>query len=163
MPETQRPALPSALSAGSWLPPDFVHPMLVPVAFGHHLRPVREDDVDLDLVAVLGSRTRLWRRYGQAWKWPPETMTREENRADLGRRADAIAGHRSFTYALFDADETAMLGHVYIDPSERARADAEISWWVVDECVGTDLETALDALVPAWIGNDWPFRSPRCG
>ena len=39
--------------------------------------------------------------------------------------------------------------------------DAEISWWVVDECVGTDLEAALDALVPRWIAEAWPLERPR--
>ena len=39
--------------------------------FGHHLRPIRADDVDLDMVAVMGSRERLWSIYGEAWGWPP--------------------------------------------------------------------------------------------
>ena len=68
--------------------------------------------------------------------------------------------HESFNYALFDTDETALLGCVYIDPPEKPGADAEISWWVVDECVGTELEAALDELVPRWIAEDWPLRPP---
>ncbi len=43
----------------------------------------------------------------------------------------------------------------------RSLADAEISWWVVDECVGTDLEAALDELVPRWIAESWPLSAPR--
>ena len=75
------------------------------------------------------------------------------------RRRDA--DQQSFNYALFDADETALLGCVYIDPPEKPGADAEISWWVVDECVGTDLERALDEFVPRWIADDWPLEQPR--
>jgi hypothetical protein len=50
---------------------------------------------------------------------------------------------------------------VYIDPTDKPGADADISWWVVDELVGSDVEATLDQLVPRWVGEDWPFRRPR--
>ena len=55
-------ALASALM--SWLPDDFVHPVLVPLPDTalHHLRPIREADTPLDYPAVMGSRERLWDR-----------------------------------------------------------------------------------------------------
>ena len=31
-----------------WLPEAFVHPESVDLPTGHHLRPIRADDVDLD-------------------------------------------------------------------------------------------------------------------
>jgi hypothetical protein len=145
----------------TWLPADFAHPTRVELPFGHHLRPIRASDVDLDMVAVMGSQQRLWSIYGDAWGWPPATMTAEQDRADLARHEAEIERHESFNYALFDADETALLGCVYIDPPEKPGADAEISWWVVDECVGTDLEAALDEFVPRWIDKDWPLTRPR--
>ena len=73
----------------------------------------------------------------------------------------SVAAHQSFNYALFDNAETTLLGCVYIDPPEKQGADAEICWWVVDEQVGTDLQRALDALVPQWIAAAWPFTRPR--
>jgi hypothetical protein len=88
-------------------------------------------------------------------------MTYEQDEADLARHEAEIAAHQSFNYALFDDAETALLGCVYIDPPEKQGADAEISWWVVDERAGTDTERALDALVPQWIASAWPFRQPR--
>jgi hypothetical protein len=145
----------------SWLPNTFVHPLRAGLAGGDHLRPIRAADVDIDYPAVMGSRERLWSIYGEAWGWPPATMTYEQDRADLARHEEEIASHQSFNYALFDAAETALLGCVYIDPPERAGADAEISWWVVDELVGTDRERALDLFVPRWIEEAWPFRQPR--
>ena len=144
-----------------WLPASFVHPTHVEVGLGHHLRPIRAEDVDLDMVAVMGSRERLWGIYGDAWGWPPASMTHEQDREDLARHAAEMVTHESFNYALLDTDETALLGCVYIDPPEKPGADAEISWWVVDECVGTELEAALDALVPRWIAADWPLERPR--
>ncbi|MGW2786496.1 N-acetyltransferase [Streptomyces populi] len=145
----------------SWLPDDFVHPVLVPLPGGHHLRPIREADTPLDYPAVMGSRERLWTIFGPAWGWPAATMTYEADQADLLRHEKEIAAHQSFNYALFDAAETALLGCVYIDPPEKAGADGEISWWVVDELVGSEVEQALDALVPRWIAEDWPFEQPR--
>ncbi|MGZ4632972.1 MAG: GNAT family N-acetyltransferase [Actinomycetes bacterium] len=145
----------------TWLPADFVHPQRVELETGHHLRPIRASDVDLDMPAVTGSQERLWSIYGEAWGWPPATMTHEQDREDLAHHEREIAEHASFNYALFDAAETALLGCVYIDPPEKVGADAEISWWVVDDLVGTEVERALDATVPTWVAEDWPLRRPR--
>ncbi|PSK67364.1 hypothetical protein B0E53_00710 [Micromonospora sp. MH33] len=71
-----------------------------------------------------------------------------------------IAAHRSFNYALLDEEETRILGCVYIDPPERVGSDGEVSWWVVDDLAGGEVERAFDALVPRWIAADWPFQQP---
>lgn len=145
----------------AWLPDDFVHPCAVPVVDGYHLRPIRASDVDLDMPAVMGSRDRLWSIYGEAWGWPPSTMTAEQDRDDLARHQAEMELHESFNYAFFDAAESELIGCVYIDPAERAGADAEISWWVRDEYAGSPVETALDDFVPRWIDQDWPLTAPR--
>jgi hypothetical protein len=154
----------------SWLPEAFEPPTLVEVGdAGHHLRPIRQSDVDLDHPAVMGSRERLWSLYGPTWGWPPETMTVEQDRDDLRYHEDEAATLSSFNYALFDEGETALLGCCYIDPPDQKPVelpegtDAVISWWVVDELVGSDVEAALDAAVPVWIAEVWPFRQPFFG
>ncbi len=91
-----------------WLPDDFVHPVRVDLADGYHLRPIRAVDVDLDYPAVMGSRDRLWSIYGEAWGWPPATMTYEQDLEDLARHEAEIEAHQSFNYALFNADEAAL-------------------------------------------------------
>jgi len=148
-----------------WLPADFDHPTRLDLPTGHHLRPIRAADVDLDLPAVMGSRERLWAIYGEAWGWPPSTMTAEQDREDLVHHEAEAEAHASFNYALFDADESELLGCVYIDPpqDELAGVDAMVSWWVVDDAVGTPLESALDEAVPAWLDRDWPLRNVRYG
>jgi hypothetical protein len=145
----------------AWLPSEFVHPLRLDLATGQHLRPIRADDVDLDLRAVMGSRERLWSTYGEAWGWPPATMTRDQDLDDLAHHEAEIEAHESFNYALFDEAETELLGCVYIDPPLKVGADAEISWWVVDALAGGPVEAALDAAVPAWIAADWPLERPR--
>ena len=145
----------------AWLPEDFAHPTRADLSTGHHLRPIRASDVDLDMPAVMGSRERLWSIYGPAWGWPPETMTHEQDREDLARHEAEIEAHQSFNYALFDVHETQLLGCVYIDPPEKPGADAEVSWWVVDDLVGTEVERALDEFVPRWLAQEWPLANPR--
>jgi hypothetical protein len=141
-----------------WLPRGFTHPERVDLATGHHLRPIREADVDIDYPAVMGSRERLCAMYGEAWRWPPETMTYEEDRIDLARHEAEIAARESFNYAVLVEDETKLLGCIYVDPpDERSPPDtrAVVSWWVVDEAVGSDLERALQDFVPQWLTDTW--------
>jgi hypothetical protein len=147
---------------GPWLPVDFEHPLRGELRTGEHLRPISPEDTDLDMVAVMSSQERLFSVYGRAWGWPPATMTAEQDREDLQHHADEMQTHQSFNYALFDEGETKLLGCVYIDPPEKVGgADAEISWWVVDSCVGTPVEAAFDEFVPRWIAEEWPFEHPR--
>ncbi|PUA81306.1 GNAT family N-acetyltransferase [Nocardioides currus] len=147
----------------SWLPADWQHPTRVELSTGHHLRPIHPDDTDLDMPAVMGSRERLWSIYGETWGWPPATMTAEEDRTDLQRHWDEALAHESFNYAVFDADETELVGCVYIDPPDRDGVDAVISWWVRDEHVASPVEAALDELVPRWIAEEWPLQAPYYG
>jgi hypothetical protein len=144
----------------SWLPDDFNHPERVALGTGHHLRPIRADDVDIDYPAVMGSRVRLWAKYGEAWGWPPETMSYEADREDLAHHEAEIAAHETFNYAVLDAGETELLGCVYIDPPDErspAGTDAVASWWVVDHAAGGELERALDDFVPRWLAVTWGF------
>jgi hypothetical protein len=145
----------------AWLADDFTPPGRVDLPTGHHLRPIREADVDIDFPAVMGSRERLWAKYGEAWGWPPATMTYEADKADLKHHEDEIRERLTFNYALLDEGETELLGCVYIDPPDErspAGADAVSSWWVVDRMAGTELERALDDLVPGWLAETWGFE-----
>jgi len=145
----------------SWLPDGFVAPPVLELASGHHLRPIRGSDVDIDYAAVMGSQPRLWTIFGRAWGWPTPTMTREQDLDDLVRHEEEMATNASFNFAIFDRDERELVGCVYIDPPEKVGADAEISWWVVDGEVGGALDEELGAAVRAWIADAWPFTEPR--
>lgn len=143
-----------------WLPAEFRHPERADLPSGHHLRPIRAADVEIDYPAVMGSRERLWAKYGATWGWPPATMTFEHDREDLARHEAEIASHETFNYAVLDADESELLGCVYIDPpppdSDR---DAVVSWWVVDHAVGSELDEALTEFVPRWLKDVWRFQA----
>ena len=144
-----------------WLPEGFVHPERVDLPSGHHIRPIRATDVDIDYPAVMGSRERLWAKYGEAWGWPPATMTFEADRDDLAHHEAEIAAHETFNYAVLDSAESELLGCIYIDPPDDGSpegTDAVVSWWVVDSAVGTELERALDDFVPRWLADTWRFE-----
>jgi hypothetical protein len=150
----------------AWLPDDFVHPERLDLPTGHHLRPIRADDVDIDYPAVMGSRERLWAIYGDALGWPPADMTSEADRDDLAHHEEEIAAHITFNYAVLDQDETELLGCVYLDPPDERRpagTDAVASWWVVDREAGGDLDRALDQALPRWLEETWGFRSVHYG
>ncbi|HZU39922.1 MAG TPA: hypothetical protein VE992_02665 [Solirubrobacteraceae bacterium] len=145
-----------------WLPEDFEYPARVELASGHHLRPIAGSDVAIDYPAVMGSRERLWAKYGNAWGWPAPTMSYEADRADLERHAREMVARESYNYAILDAGESQLLGCVYLDPPGPGDEDADVlvSWWVVDACVGSELEAELEALLPRWVTEAWPFRRP---
>jgi hypothetical protein len=145
-----------------WLPDGFETPGRLDLRTGHHMRPIRGEDVDIDYPAVMGSRETLWARYGHAWGWPPATMTYEQDREDLVRHEVEIAAQETFNYAVLDADETELLGCVYIDPPEAGAPpgrDALVSWWLVDDYAGSDLERAVADAVPRWLTDTWQFRA----
>jgi hypothetical protein len=148
----------------TWLPPDFDYPKRLDLATGHHLRPIRAEDAEVDLPAVMGSRDSLWEIYGGQWGWPPETMSLEADREDLAHHADEMEAREGFNFAILDANESELFGCVYIyPPGDDAAddADADVSWWVVDDARGTELEGSLDAVLPGWFADSWGFRSPR--
>ena len=148
----------------AWLPEGFTPPERVGLGTGHHLRPIRAADVDIDYPAVMGSRERLWAKYGEAWGWPPATMTYEADRADLARHEAEIAARETFNYAVLDAPESELLGCVYIDPPDSGSppgADAVVSWWVIDNAMGGELERALEEFVPRWLSEVWGFGAVR--
>jgi RimJ/RimL family protein N-acetyltransferase len=146
----------------AWPPDSFVHPERVDLATGHHLRPIREADVDIDYPAVMGSRERLWAKYGEAWGWPPADMSYEADRKDLARHEQETAAHEAFNYAILDEDESELLGCIYVDPPDHRSppgTEAVVSWWVVDREAGGGLEATLDRFVPSWLTEAWGFRS----
>ena len=149
------------MRAVPWLAADFVAPARLDLETGHHVRPIRIEDVELDYPAVMGSRERLWEKYGEAWGWPPAQMTYEADRDDLAHHVAEAEANETFLYAVFDERETRLLGCVYIDPPEEEApegSEATSSWWVVDQMVGTPLERELDAVIPRWLAEDWGFQ-----
>ena len=148
---------PEQQGGAPWLPETFAHPLRVDWAEGVHLRPISPADIDIDMPAVMGNRDMLWSRYGDAWGWPPASMTREEDIEDLQRHADEMVRHESFNYAILPADESELYGCLYIDPLDgREGCEAEVSWWVTATAPGW-LREKMDGFAVTWVTTTWPF------
>jgi hypothetical protein len=137
------------------------HP--IPAGIEHdrfRLRLITIHDLVRDYDAVMSSGESLRRRF-PLWGWPDPAMTLEEDLIDLGWHQKEAALRRSFNYAVMSPDESRLLGCVYVDPPEKAGADAEVALWVrADEEAG-DLERVLEGAVRAWLGAEWPFGEIR--
>jgi hypothetical protein len=146
-----------------WLPVDFDPPARVDLPTGHHMRFLRESDVDIDYPAVMGSRESLWTKYSEAWGWPRADLTFEKDRDDLARHERETGTREAVTYAILVADESQLVGCCYVDPAESEESDAQISWWVTDEHLDAELERVLTDFIPDWVSTVWPFRAPSFG
>ena len=82
-------------------------------------------------------------------------MSYEADREDLARHEAEAEANEAFNYAVLNADESELLGCVYIDPSERSTPRCRGGWST--RCVGSDLERALDEFVPRWLDETWGF------
>lgn len=146
----------------AWLDPLFAPPERLDLATGAHLRPLRETDVDIDYPAVMGSRRRLWEKYGEAWGWPRATLSYEADKEDLARHEAEFGAREAFAFAILDEHETSLLGCLYVDPPESdapAGADAMVSWWLINDAVGSPLQRTLDDVLPLWMSEVWGFAS----
>jgi len=137
----------------SALPPVSSAPARVPVPYGHHLRPLRLTDEIRYRTAVEGSHRVLRDLHGPARGWPPAVWGADPSRRELFRYVGEMERRTAWTYALLDADETALLGCVRVERGPDGRPTAW--WWIVEECLGTDLAAAVDALVPRWVQEAW--------
>jgi hypothetical protein len=136
------------------IPPGFEGP-------GFTGRPITIHDVVKDYDAVMTSAQRLRERF-PLWNWPPEDgLSLEDDLIDLAWHQKEAELRRSFNYAVLTRDETRLLGCVYVDPPEKAGADAEVTFWVRTEEEDTGLEEAVEGAVRHWIAAEWPFERVR--
>jgi len=87
-------------------------------------------------------------------RWPRE-MTLEENRSDLERHAADFEAREGFTYTVREPDGGAILGCVYIYPTNDGANDASVESWVRGD--RPELDRPLRAAVREWLKRDWPF------
>lgn len=109
-----------------------------------------------DYDAVMSSRARLWELFGEAWGWPPEDLTLEQDLIELAWHQKEGELRRSFNFAVLSPDERRLLGCVYVDPPDGDDRDAEVFYWIRSDEL--PLERELGAAVREWIAREWPFR-----
>jgi hypothetical protein len=143
-------------TAMSFVPPDFEIPELLETD-RFRIRPLTIHDVVRDYDAVMTSRERLWEQFGQAWGWPSEDLTLEQDLIDLASHQKEAQRRSSFTYAVMRPDERVQLGCLYIVPSHKDGSDAAAALWVRASEAAGDLDQVLYATVRRWLAERWPF------
>jgi hypothetical protein len=139
-----------------FLPSDFDVPELLETD-RFRIRPLTIHDLVKDYDAVMTSREHLWDQFGQAWGWPSEDLTLEQDLIDLASHQKEAQRRSSFAYVVMRPDERVQLGCVYIVPSHKQGFDAAAAMWVRASEVAGDLDEVLYATVRRWLADRWPF------
>jgi hypothetical protein len=142
----------------AFLPDDFDVPRLLETD-RVRVRPLTIHDVVKDLDALMTSREHLWALFGEAWGWPPEDLTLEQDLVDLGWHQKEFERCSSFDYAVVSLDERAVRGCVYVDPPTKAGVEAEVYLWAHASELDSGLEDELLVVVSEWIDREWPFAT----
>ena len=141
-----------------FLPRDFEVPTSLETG-AFRLRPITVHDVVKDYDAVMTNREHLWGLFGEAWGWPADDHTLEQNLVDLGWHQKEFQMRSSFDYAVMSPDEKRLLGCVYVDPPEKAGYDAEVHYWARRDGPEGGLEEELGEATRRWISEAWPFEN----
>ena len=142
----------------AFLPDGFEVPVLLETRT-FRIRPVTIHDVVKDYDAVMTNREHLWDLFGEAWGWPEEDLTLEQDLIDLGWHHKEFQMRSSFDYAVMSPDEKRLLGCVYVDPPRKAGFDAEVHFWARTDGPNRGLEEELGEMTRRWIAEAWPFGS----
>ena len=87
-----------------FLPPDFDVPELLETD-RFRIRPLTIHDVVKDYDAVMTSREHLWDQFGQAWGWPSEDLTLEQDLIEVAWHQREAQRRSSFAYVVMRPDE----------------------------------------------------------
>ena len=133
------------------IPPEHADMVLEPLGEEHNLS-------DLDAWGSSIEHIRSTPGMGDR-DWPPEgPYTVEQNLADMRMHVADFAARTGFTWTVLDPASRAVIGCVYMYPSEVAGSPpGQItvrSWVRADR---STLDAELYRLVSAWIARDWPW------
>ena len=141
------------MSPEPFVPSEFVVPLRLETP-QFVLEPLGPQHNESDYAAWSSSMEHIHDTPGwEEEKWP-RPMTLEENRADLERHASDFAQRTGFTYTV-SSPAGDVIGCVYIYPSKKEAADAQVLSWV--RASDADLDAPLWRAVSTWLESDWPF------
>jgi CubicO group peptidase (beta-lactamase class C family) len=120
------------------------------------LRPLGREHNDSDYGAWTSSIDHIHATPGYEGATWPHPMTPDENRRDLEAHAADFAARKGFTYTVLAREEGAVMGCVYIYPSEKPEFDVRVRSWV--RAQDADLDAVLYTTVRDWLRHAWPFK-----
>lgn len=142
---------------------------------GFIVRPLVPSDVVLDHEAVMSSREFLY-HWEQEPPYPPENFSVEDNLEDLEKMDGEHRNGTRYTYTVMNADETQVLGCVYLFPNDDRMyrtaevtshdgtglwsVDAAVAFWVRISTWEDGFERDLLEAVLGWLRDDWSLERP---
>ena len=140
-----------------FVPDDFVVPARHEVD-GFVLRPFTPDLAELDYAAVMGSREHILGVFGPDDDWPRADLTLEDNRRAAEGHAKEFEQRVAFTYDVMNAEETEVIGCVYLIPIHADGFDVQVFFWVTEQANREGLDETMDTVLKAWLAESWPFE-----
>jgi len=142
---------------------------------GFIVRPLVPTDVLLDHDAVMASREFLY-HWEQDPPYPPVDFSVDDNLVDLQKMDEAHRNGSRYTYTVMNADESEVLGCVYLlpnddrlfrsaevtshDGTDLSLVDATVSFWVRPSTWDSGFERVLLEALLDWLRDDWAFERP---
>lgn len=142
---------------------------------GFIVRPLVPADVALDHAAVMASREFLY-HWEQDPPYPPVDFSLDDNLVDLQKMDEAHRDGSRYTYTVMNADESEVLGCIYLLPSDDrlyrtanvtscdgtdlAHVDATVSFWVRPSTWESGFERTLLKALLDWLRDDWALERP---
>jgi hypothetical protein len=103
-----------------FVPTDFDVPDLLETG-RFKIRPLTIHDVVKDYDAVMTSREHLWEQFGQAWGWPSEELTLEQDLIDLAsHQKEANGARRSLMWSCAQTSGCSLAACTSSRPRSRA-------------------------------------------
>lgn len=119
------------------------------------LKPLKAEHAELDYKAVTSSTEHLTGVLGRN-DWPGN-LTLDEDRRVLAMHETEFINRTGFVYAVFNEDETEIIGCLYIYPSRIDSYNAEVVMWVTKSEFDKGADEKLFNLVKSWLNTEWPF------
>lgn len=135
----------------------FVVPLKVE-ASNFCLRALTVHDVVKDYDAVMTSRAHLWRRFGEVWGWPAESLSLEQDLIDLAWHQKEFELKNSFAYTVIGPDQSKVLGCIYLYPASSDSLDADVWFWARESELESNLEEDIKFFLIRWLNNSWSFN-----
>lgn len=142
---------------------------------GFIVRPLVPTDVVIDHEAVMSSREFLY-HWEQEPPYPSEDFSIADNLEDLEKMDDEHRNGTRYTYTVMNADETQVLGCLYLlpnndrmyasaqvtshDGTDLSSCDATLGFWVRVSTWEDGFEAVLLKAVLDWLRVDWSLKLP---
>ena len=127
-----------------------------------HLESLGPEHLDIDFRALMGSRQHLTRNlhWGGMFKGG---LSRDDDSKEMQRHRGEFERREAYAYAgLEPGDRNKYIACVYINPSsgsEQRQPATQLTFWVIEDEVATDLDSHLFTSLMEWLKSDWPFET----